>query len=386
MQDLNNIEPEQSVDDILAGVLDQPMTAEQQLAQVERVLEALRRVGQLGRGDAAELDILVSVGKTYLKFSHLGRALETFESAMEIAESLADTSKRALLLRSIGLVYKASRRWDDALDYLQRSELMYRELDDDAGLASVILNRGSVNAERSRYPEAEAAYNEALELARSSGNARTAVSALNNLAIVQTIQGKLDDAISQYQECVVLYEGLDESAGVARSYANMGMTYADKREWATAMSCYEKAFHLAEEDGALELIANIHLSRAELLLELGDSALAAPACAKALDIYRQTNDRLGEADAFRLLGMVFTRREQWTNAEKLFEQSIEINRQFEHKLGEAEAFRDRGRMFVTLETPRQARTDFEQALEIFREVGALADVERVQALIDSLPG
>jgi len=160
--------------------------------------------------------------------------------------------------------------------------------------------------------------------------------------------------------------------------------YADKRDWAAAMSCYAKAHHLAELDGALGLIANIYLNRAELLLELWDAALAAPACAHALDTYKKIDDRLGEADSYRVLGMVFTRREQWTTAEKLLEQSIGLNRQFENKLGEAEAFRERGRMYVALDTPEQARIDYDQALEIFRELHAEADITRVQALIDEL--
>lgn len=384
MMDRENIEPEESVDDLLAQALDRPMTAEQQLAQVERVLESLRRVGQVGRGDAAELGVLMSVGQTYLKFSHLGRALETFESAMQIAEAIGAVTERAMLLRNIGRVYRSSGRWEEALDYLRRSETAYRDANDSPGLAGVMLNIGSVEAERSRYTEAEAAYTEALDLARASGTDRTAVAALNNLAILQTILGRHDEAITRYRECAQLYDALKDSGGVARSFLNMGMAFADRREWSSAMTCYEKAYHLAEEDGALGLIANIHLNRAELLLELGDTALAAPACAHALDTYKKTNDRLGEADAYRLLGMVFTRREQWTTAEKLFEQSLEINRRFEHRLGEAEAYRDRGRMLVALQTPDQARVDFERALRIFNDVGAVSDVVRVEELIASL--
>ena len=47
----------------------------------------------------------------------------------------------------------------------------------------------------------------------------------------------------------------------------------------------------------------------------GDTSMAATCCGRALDIYQETKDHLGEADAYRLLGRVFTLRKQWTSDE-----------------------------------------------------------------------
>jgi len=57
---------------------------------------------------------------------------------------------------------------------------------------------------------------------------------------------------------------------------------------------------------------------AEVMLEMGNSMMVPHCCARALDIYRKTGDRLGEADAYRLLGRTFGLRKDWATGEESF--------------------------------------------------------------------
>jgi tetratricopeptide (TPR) repeat protein len=181
-----------------------------------------------------------------------------------------------------------------------------------------------------------------------------------------------------------MFQEEEDELGMARTYHNLGMTYADKGVWKTAMDCYERGFGMAQKLGALDVMANIYLSRAELLQELGDSSLAASCCARALDIYRKTGNRLGEADTYRVLGRVFMAQSQWTTAAGLFKDSLRLNVEYSKPLNVAETHRDLGKMQAAMGHTAEARASFEAALAGFRKLGAKADVAEAEGLIGGL--
>ena len=112
--------------------------------------------------------------------------------------------------------------------------------------------------------------------------------------------------------------------------------------------------------------------------------MSAACCARALDIYREIGDHLGEADVYRLLGRMFTLRRQWTTAARLFQDSLRLNEEYAHPLGAAEAHRDLAKMHADRGHTVEARASFEAALSGFRDLGAQADAAEVEGLIEAL--
>jgi uncharacterized protein HemY len=112
--------------------------------------------------------------------------------------------------------------------------------------------------------------------------------------------------------------------------------------------------------------------------------MVALCCTRALDICKETEDRLGEAEAYRLLGRLFSMRRQWSTAESLFQDSIRLTEEISNPLGTAEAFRDFGRMQEKRGLATQARSSYDRALSGFQSLGAESDISEVSDLIDNL--
>ncbi len=339
---LTDFQKKSEVERLLDEALQEPISTEDRLRQVEQVLEAFRSLGLLGRDEPRDLHLLLTVGQTYERFSHLEKAFETFEAALSLADRLDDQETRALVLCRMGRVLSRWSRWDEAEDHLERSRSAYGRLDDSAGLARVALNLGIVRHERGDYAAAAEAYGEATKLAQESEDDKLAADAINNLAVLATIRGDLDEAVRQYEACLATFQKLDDKLGQARTFHNLGMTHADRRDWQSAMDTYERGFKLAQAQGHIDVMANIHLGSADVLLELGGTSMALCYCARALDIYRQVGDRLGEADTYRLLGKGFGRNREWTKADGMFQHSLRINEECENPLGVAETLREIG--------------------------------------------
>ena len=381
IQKLSMLEREVNVDSLLEAAATDPLSAGEMLRQTERVLEAFKAFGMFGQDDAQDLHLMVSLGRTYARFSHLAKARETFESALEMADRVGNAPVHATLLLELGKIALRQRRWDDALDLLGQSGARFQEQDDAQGQAMVALCRGVILQEQGDLDGAENAYNEAIDLGQSGDEQKAVLDASSNLAVLATIRGDLEDAVARYQTCLARYQGANDTLGLAHTYHNLGMTHADREDWKLAMESFERAFELVEDLGRLDVMASIYLSRAELLLDLGDTSMAATCCSRALDIYLETKDHLGEADTYRLLGRVFTQRKQWITAGTLFLDCIRLSEEYGNALNVAEAYRDLGKMHGARGKTSDARTAFEQALSLFRNVGAAGDIAEVERLM-----
>ena len=384
VRDLTDFQKEMEVGELLKLDTAQPSPTAERLRQVDQALETLKGLSLSGKDDPGDLQQLVNIGQTYERLSHLEKAHETYGTALGMAERLGDARNRATLLNRMGRVLSRWNRWAEALDHLDRSGEVYRELGDRQGQAGVLLGRGIALHEQGDYEAATEAYREALDLAQLAGDQKTVANTINALAVLATIRGDFDEAVTRYQTCLMMFQEARNLTGQARAYHNLGMTHADRQDWNAAMACYEQAFGIAQEHGMVDVMANVHLSRAELLLELGDSSMVAICCARALDIYRKTENHIGEADTYRLLGKLFTLRKRWSTALGLFQDSLRLNEEYGSPLNLAETHRDLGKMSAARGNVAEARASFETALASFRKLGAEADVAGVERLIEAL--
>lgn len=369
---------------MLAHALSEPMPTEDRLRQIEQALETFKTMGLFGGEDLRDLHLLLTLGRTYERLSHLGKAFETYEKALVLADRHQDLKSRAELLSQMGRVLTRWQRWPDALSCFDRSLAVYIDLGDVLGQALVLVRRGTVFIEKGDYEAARSVYEEALTLGESAGDKKTIVRVQNNLAVLATIQGDFEEAIAQYHACLVMYEELNDGRGMANAYLNLGKTCADLERWTSAMDAYEKGFEVAQANNHLDVMANIHLSMAEVMLEMGNSMMVPMCCARALDIYRKTGDRLGEADAYRLLGMTFAKRKDWDTADGLFADSLRLNEENSNPLGAAETHRDRGKMLMVRGLKTDALASLTAALAGFQKLGARADIAKVEILLSEL--
>ena len=378
---LSALEKDLKVEDILAQALSEPMPTEERLHQIEQALETFKNLGLLNGQDLRDLHLLMTLGRTYDRLSHLEKAFETYASALKLAERHQDENSRAELRSLMGRVLTRWQRWEEAVDYLDRSSAVYDRLGDVLGQALTIIRRGTVFVEQGNYQDAREVYEQALELGERVHDKKTIARVNNNLAILATIQGNPVEAIAQYEACLVMYVELGDERGIAGAYYNLGMAYGDQENWTSAMDMYEKGFEIAQKKGHLDIMAHVHLSMAEVMLEMGNSMMVPMCCARALDIYRQTGDRSGEADAFRLLGRTFGMRKDWVTAGQLFKDSLALNEAHSNPLGAAEAQRDWGKMLLNRGLKSEARQMLGSAKTGFENLGAQGDVIKVDFLL-----
>jgi tetratricopeptide (TPR) repeat protein len=92
-------------------------------------------------------------------------------------------------------------------------------------------------------------------------------------------------------------------------------------------------------------------------------------CQKALELYRDIGDQLGEAHALNYLGSLQCAIGMHEASASTLAQALRLYRTLGHRLGQAEVFNSLGDLRMR-EIQGQDRTPYEQALAIAQELGA----------------
>lgn len=126
------------------------------------------------------------------------------------------------------------------------------------------------------------------------------------------------------------------------------------------------------------------MNKAAVYLELSDMTMTATYCARAVDVFREVDYPLGIAETYKVLGQMFTRKQEWATAQGLLEESLRICEEYHNPLGAAETCRSLGLLHHSRDETDSARTSLERARDQFQSLGALHDVESTGELIAAL--
>ena len=108
---------------------------------------------------------------------------------------------------------------------------------------------GDVLRDQGKYPQAQGAYVEALNVAKQQGDLRPQAVALANLGSLALEQQSYAEARSHSTEALKLFQALGEPAVEAGIWLDLGIVAQRQKEWAEAERCYRKSLAIYERLG-----------------------------------------------------------------------------------------------------------------------------------------
>lgn len=186
--------------------------------RLEESLDLLREAARDLEGAGAEDELprsYVSLGSAAYLMNR-AEAADWFEKAIRTARSAADPRIEALALSS------AAAHWIDARDfrkadaYLRRARVLFEDLGERSGLGGAVLNTGNLLAAQTRWADADRSFEEALAIARESGDRFLEASVLFNHGQAMKRRDRRDDAIVLLTQAKNLFTELGSAAKAAR--------------------------------------------------------------------------------------------------------------------------------------------------------------------------
>ena len=347
-------------------------------------VQNLRQFAQIKQDEAQELNLCYSAGQTYALLGLMDEAAESYEQALKLSKKLHDNKSHARALRQLGNLKLRRSEWKEAIACFEHSFEISQENGETLDEAYALNSLSAAYFHTAAWRKMEEACEHTRAVAERMSDDDLTACVYNNLGAMYNLQGQGDKAVAALQKSLPLFEKLGDVRGLAETYNNLGTACRDKEYWHEAGKHYAKSLELARQAGDAVVEAQVSLNRVELYLLMHDLEMAERQCQLALRAFHGLGHKSGEADACRLLGVVYTRRDNWGLAKKYLDEALQINTQHDHRLGLAETHRSYAEFWQAKNNKKSALKHLQKALENFQTLKATRDVKKLEKQVATL--
>jgi CHAT domain-containing protein len=217
-----------------------------------------------------------------------------------------------------GLFALEKNQFAEARQHFRRSLSFARTKGDKFLETTSLLNLGGVLVKEGLFDEAidssDAAYHAALALQADD----IALAAQENMAWSYYRLGDSAKALDLLLESEGRAEQLGDTFGEENGLTNIGYVYMDERRFGLAQQTFLRALTLARDERRKEHMLNALRVLARLSLETGDTEKAGKYAEEAIDVARESGNRMDELYPMLVQGQVAARRGDSVKAQRVF--------------------------------------------------------------------
>ncbi len=359
------------------------------LRELDRVRTAIESclAEESASGTSEENEVLLA---QILQLSELYAQLKEWEASVGVLLSILTMQSQGRCgdeiaegLKQKGRFYRSKARWGEALAAYRIALEVYSEAANVSGLADIHNSMGIAHFEQGDWDEAESQYLQSLELIEDrSPELRAKI--YNNMGALYNARGDFDNAMSCYLRSIPDFQTTGNQLGLAQAYHNLGMSFADKEDWQSAEKYYDLSLEISQRMEVDDLSALTYLNLASLFVSTDSPAQAEEYCRLAIAMLLEVDDRLGLAEAHKVMGVVERILGNWSESRSHFEFSIEMNEKCSSPLGLAEAYYEFGTMCRDADQTEEAHGHFSKSLAIFEQLKASRHAESVRSEVGKL--
>ncbi|MEO1350651.1 MAG: CHAT domain-containing tetratricopeptide repeat protein [Cyanobacteria bacterium J06635_15] len=297
-----------------------------QVSQFQAALQswqqALEIYQSIGMSETA-VYALSGIGNAYFSLGQYQQASSFYHQSLEMADDLGDRQAQATALGNLGLIYEALGQYQQAIESHQQSLAVDRAINNRRGEAVSLGNLGNVYYFLGQYQRAIEFHQQSLAINRNISNRQGEAVSLGNLGLAHGALDQYQQAIDLHQQSLAINRDIGNRQGENTTLDNLGSVYYSLGQYQQALDLYQQALDIALEIGDRQGEGNLLVNLGEIHNALGQYQQALDLYQQALGIAREISDRQVEAIALNNLGSLFISTNQWAEAEIALTQSIE---------------------------------------------------------------
>lgn len=309
----------------------------------------------------------------------------------ELLEFLDAQRARADCLASADLAYRVGEalyhlgRMDELADHAAAFERTARNRRDVPAILRALNLRGIAAFELGHTPEARDAFETLMALAEAEGDQDMLARACLNLGAVANLVGDPATALTLYHLALPLFQKLGQIRGQSQTHQSLALSYRDSGRYDDADDAYREAIRLGLELGYLPIVSMGSIGRAELLMLRDDPRAALGLVEWGLRLARRLEDPITEGTGLRVRARARAALGREAEARQDLQVALDVARQTGNRLLEAETLRDLGQVALQSGETPTARTHWELAAEQLLRMGAAKAAETLSLQLASLP-
>lgn len=263
----------------------------------------------------------------------------------------------------------------EAVDHYEKAALLWTSISKLASASEAMLEAGDIYVLLSEYAQALKQFQNAEALAQQSGNWLAHATALSQIGRVQSYLGKNDLAQEQLSQSLALFRRhevnrtVDATNAYGEALGNLAEVSYSKGDFLNASKQLDSALEACQTDPKGE--ARVHLFQGYIAGTIGQTNQALAEISRALQLYREINDRSGEGLVLTAMALWHSSNGDYSRAIELNNEALEIFRAIGDRHSEAVALNAVGQAYEDLKEPSNALAYFYGALRVFENIGAL---------------
>lgn len=281
---------------------------------------------------------------------------DAFEKTCEYLRKAADYARR-------------NYQNQQALDYYEKLlEKLGSQTDSDHQIQT-LLKKGRVLELIGQWEACEAAYTEALGLAKTLRDVLLLGRANNSLGHLLMLKGNYNEAKKHLRTAARLFESIDDKPGIAKVYGNLGNLYFRQGQYAEAKSFFEKSMAIGQALGknivSAQIVANLGLT----YMNEGRYDEGIRRQEEQLALCEKENDKQGMATLYTNIGIVLIEKGSYDKALARLQEGLKLSEELGNKLLTSIATGCIGTVYERKGDYEKAMANFQYDLALVEELG-----------------
>jgi predicted ATPase/DNA-binding SARP family transcriptional activator len=302
------------------------------------------------------------------------------EAVLAAAGPDADRRLRAVALDGAGQLAAVQADQDAQRSAQEKSLAIWRELGDEARIASCLGDLGAGAHIRGDYPAARSLYAEALEVAEHAGDTQRMALALSGLGRLALHQGDPAQATAFYTDSMARFRDVGDLRRATLILGNLGVVATHLGDLELARQRLEEHLGNARLLGDLKLTGGAMTNLGVVAHQIGDLDWAAGLHQQALDLAGQLGDGRLACVAMTNLGLVAAQRQDYGAAAQFHLRSLDLAESIGERRSIAEILEELAGVESATGNAERAATLFGASQALREDIGAPmlgADVARL---------
>ncbi len=321
---------------------------------------------------------LLDLSQLCLSRGRLNLANELFK---KVKKNSNNNVRKAESLLGLADVFSRRADWQRSLVTIEEAESIYRELNDNGGLAKCENLLGSIYGERGDLAKAKAYFLNSLALINPENDVEFAAALETNLGVLENIQGQTDNSIKHLTNALVSYTKLGNNRRITDIKHNIGMVYLESGDYESALAAFDEAIEIAKQGSFISTLSLIYLAKSQVLVATDDLYYASEFADKALDISNSTDDKLTSADSYRVKGIIERSRKNFDAAETYLLTSLRINTNLKNEHNIALTSLELAALYEEKNNSQSKESYLTSALNYFKQINACKEVKKIEDML-----
>jgi len=321
---------------------------------------------------------LLDLSQLCLSRGRLNLANELFK---KVKKNSNNNVRKAESLLGLADVFSRRADWQRSLVTIEEAESIYRELNDNGGLAKCENLLGSIYGERGDLAKAKAYFLNSLALINPENDVEFAAALETNLGVLENIQGQTDNSIKHLTNALVSYTKLGNNRRITDIKHNIGMVYLESGDYESALVTFDEAIEIAKQCSFISTLSIIYLAKSQVLVATDELYYASEFADKALDISNSTDDKLTSADSYRVKGIIERSWKNFDAAETYLLTSLRINTNLKNENNIALTSLELAALYEERNNSQSKESYLTSALNYFKQINAINEVKKIEDML-----